>query len=105
MATFSSLTLEQQFEEACMSDVEECRQLGYNPSYFLQMLGEHGAVETARRLILQERVPDGFSTLWELHRLDLTLEACVHDNPQFHALFDAQTLAACDARLASVGYI
>lgn len=49
-------------------------------------------------------VPDGFSRPWELHRLDLTLEACVHDNPQFHALFDAQTLAACDARLASVGY-
>src|ERR1700687_3121267 len=105
MATFSSLTLEQQLEEACMSDVEECRQLGYTPSYFLQMLGEHGAVETARRLILQERVPDGFSTLWELHRLELTLGACVHCQHQFHALFDAQTLAACDARLASVGYI
>jgi hypothetical protein len=37
--------------------------------------------------------------------LDMTLEACIHDNPKFHPLFDAQTLAACDARLASVGYI
>jgi hypothetical protein len=61
--------LEQQFEEACLSDVEECRQLGYNPSYFLKMLSEYGAVETARRLILQDGMPDGFSRLWELHRL------------------------------------
>ena len=39
--------LEQQFEDACLSDVSEARQLGYNPSYFLQMIGEYGAVETA----------------------------------------------------------
>jgi hypothetical protein len=98
-------TLEQQFEDACLSDVDEARQLGYNPSYFIKMLEEHGAVETARRLILQQLLPEGFSRLWEMHRLDLTIEACVHDNPEFHALFDAQTLAACDARLVSVGYI
>ncbi|MCL2641655.1 MAG: hypothetical protein FWD53_12475 [Phycisphaerales bacterium] len=88
-----------------MSDVEEARQLGYNPSYFLKMLEEYGAAETARRLIRQEPLPEGFSRLWEMHRLDLTIEACVHDNPQFHTLFDPQTLEACDARLASVGYI
>ena len=37
-----------------------------------------------------------------MHRLDLTLEACIHDNPPFHQLFNPETLAACDERLASV---
>jgi hypothetical protein len=105
MITFIMTALEKQFEDACLSDVSESKQLGYNPSYFLKMLDEYGAVETARRLILQQPLPEGFSRLWEMHRLDLTIEACVHDNPQFHSLFDAQTLTACDARLASVGYI
>jgi hypothetical protein len=50
-------------------------------------------------------MPEGFSRLWEMNRLDLTLEAGIHDNPKFHLLFDAQTLMACDARLASGGYI
>lgn len=105
MATASRPSLEQEFEDACLSDVSESRALGYNPTYFLQMLSEHGAVETARRLILKDSMPEGFSRLWEMQRLDLTVEACVHDNPRFHPLFDAQTLAACDARLTSVGYI
>ena len=69
------------------------------------MLNEYGAVEATRRLVNSQKMPEGFSRLWEMNRLDLTLEAGIHDNPKFHQLFDAQTLAGCDARLASVGYI
>jgi hypothetical protein len=97
--------LEQEFEDACMSDVEECSKLGYYPHYFVEMVHQHGAVETAKRLIRDQHVPAGFTRLWEMKRLDMTLEACIHDNPKFHSLFDSQTLAACNARLASVGYI
>ena len=63
------------------------------PSYFLQMLNEYGAVEATRRLVNGEKMPEGFSRLWEMKRLDLTLEAGIHDNPKLHPLFDAQTLA------------
>ena len=45
------------------------------PSYFAQMLGEHGAVGAARLLINARTVSDGFTRLWELNRLDLTVEA------------------------------
>lgn len=103
MATTSKLALE--YEEFCLKDLEECKRLGYYPSYFLRMLGEYGAVEATRRLVTSENIPEGFSRLWEMNRLDLTLEAGIHDNPRFHPLFDAGTLAACDARLAGVGYI
>jgi hypothetical protein len=30
--------LEQEFEDACMSDVEECSKLGYYPHYFVQKM-------------------------------------------------------------------
>jgi len=43
--------------------------------------------------------------LWELGRLDLTIEAFVYDNPRFWVLFDAQTLTRCENRLREVGYL
>jgi hypothetical protein len=64
----------------------------------------HSAVETARRRIMKPD-PKGFDRLWEMKRLDMMVEAFVHDNPKFHPLFDQQTLDTCDVRLASVGYI
>jgi hypothetical protein len=97
--------LEQQFEEACLADVDECRQLGYNPGYFLRMVGEHGAREATRRLMLSDHLPEGFTRLVMMGRTDLTLEAFVHDNPQFHALFDDDVVQAATERLHSVGYI
>ena len=104
MAAKAKSALELEFEEACLADLAECRKLGYNPSYFLQMLEDYGAVETARRLINSDMVPDGFTRLYMLNRLDLTLEAGIVDNPRFRSLFDQRTLANCEARLAKAGY-
>jgi hypothetical protein len=53
----SKSALEQEFEDACLSDVEQCSKLGYYPHYFVEMVHQHGAVETAKRLIGDERVP------------------------------------------------
>jgi hypothetical protein len=103
MATTSNLA--EEYKEFCLKDLDECKRLGYYPSYFLQMLQEYGAMEAIRRLVNSEKMPEGFSRLWELKLLDLTLEAGTYDNPRFRPFFDATTLAACDARLASVGYI
>ena len=100
--------LSAQFINACYADAAECRQLGYDPHEFLRMLSEHGPRETARRLVPDgslNHLPYGFTRLWELGRLDLTLEAFIHDNPQFHPLFDPDTVANCDVRLAAVQYI
>ena len=38
------------------------------------MLLDYGGVETARRLLWKDDIPDGFTTLWELKRLDLSAE-------------------------------
>ena len=38
-------------------------------------------------------------------RYDLTLEAYIHNHPEFHEFFTPQQLAECDDRLTQVGYI
>jgi len=50
------------------------RDLGYNATRFLQMLSGQGGLVTARQLLWSDTPSDGFTTLWERHRLDLTVE-------------------------------
>jgi len=50
------------------------RELGYNATRFLQMVSEQGGLAAARQLVWSDIPSDGFTTLWEHHRLDLTVE-------------------------------
>ena len=67
----------------------EARDIGYTPSIFLRMLNEKGALQTARQLINASQPSDGYTRLWELRRLDLSVEAVVHDNAEWHDLVHA----------------
>lgn len=82
----------------------EARKIGYTPSVFLRMLHDRGAIETARYLINASRPSDGYTRLWELDRLDLSVEAVVHDNEEWHGLFTKDELRRCRKRLAEYGY-
>jgi hypothetical protein len=96
---------ERQFEEEVRRAIQECRALGYVPRLFMQMVGELGAVEAARRLLAPpvERCSDGFTRLWELKRLDLTVEYLSTADARFAELFsDAERTIACE-RLALYG--
>lgn len=62
------------------------REIGYTPTRFRQMVGEHGGVDAARRLLLGRTTSDGFATLWEAGRLELSVEAFVL-LPRFAATF------------------
>lgn len=79
------------------------RELGYNASYLLRMLSEHGALETARRLVGSGTPSDGFTALWEFGRLDLTVEALILE-PQYAELFDDELLDAAVERLRGYGF-
>jgi hypothetical protein len=50
------------------------REIGYNPVRFQQMIGAHGHIETAKRLLKGQDTSDGFTRLWEAGRLDLSVE-------------------------------
>jgi len=45
------MSLESEFEDALRGTYEAARKRGYVATYFLQMLAEHGGVETAKRLL------------------------------------------------------
>lgn len=62
------------------------RDLRYNATRFLQMITDEGGVVAARRLLHASAVSDGFTTLWEHARLDLSVEAHVL-RPEFAGLF------------------
>jgi len=77
----------------------------YNASRFLHMLYEHRGLETARILLHAVNVSEGYTALWERDRLDLTVEAVIHDNPRWHPLFTEEELAICSKRLKEYRYL
>jgi hypothetical protein len=67
------------------------------------MVLEPGRVETTSRLLWKDEVSDGFTTLWELKRLDLSVEAFVL-RPEYEPLFTEAERGIARARLKEYGY-
>ncbi len=80
------------------------KEVNYNATRFLQMFEEHGGLETAHILINSPRVSEGYTKLWELKRLDLTIEAIIFDNPEYHELFTEDELRIVKKRLVDFKY-
>src|SRR5688572_13496841 len=98
--------LENAFEQALRRDAEVARtQLKQNSSRFLQMIGEHGGVGAARRLLASPSYQESLTRLWEIdpERLNLSIEAEVL-KPEFASLFTDQERAIARQRLAEFGY-
>jgi hypothetical protein len=97
--------LQDQFDERMLEIYRSAKsEAKYNATAFLAMLNEHGGLETARRLIHAPIVSSGYTALWERKRLDLTVEAVIHDNPKRHPLFTAEEIEICRKRLRGYGY-
>jgi hypothetical protein len=97
-------SIEKSFHRA-MADLYETakREIGYNATRFMQMVAEIGGLATAKRLLQSDQVSDGFTTLWEHQRLDLSVEAHVLQ-AEFASLFDEDDLETARTRLADYGY-
>lgn len=76
----------------------------YNATRYLHLLDAHGGFETARILINSPTVSEGYSKLWELGRLDLTVEALIWDNPEYHVLFSKKEILMLQKRLIEYMY-
>ncbi len=96
--------VERRFTAAMLAIYHQARSIGYTPSIFFRMLNEKGAIQTARQLINAPQPSDGYTRLWELKRLDLSVEAVVHDNAEWHVLFTENELRLCKRRLSEYGY-
>ena len=59
---------------------------GYNATRFLSMVVERGGLKTTRYLLHAATVSEGYTTLRERNRLDLTVEAMIL-RPEWQTLF------------------
>jgi hypothetical protein len=80
------------------------KEAGYNATIFLDMLHKQGGLATAKQLINAPKVSDGYTSLYEKGRLDLTVEAVLIDNPKWHVLFTPEEVARARKRLVEYGY-
>lgn len=89
-----------QFDQVVLDTIDACKvDLGYNPKQFKVMVNQYGALGAVRRILHAPAVSDGFVTLWERRRLDLTVEAIATDK-RFRHLFTEEELTVAEKRLA-----
>lgn len=95
---------EQAFQQEMVNGADLLKsEIGYNPTRWLQMIGAHGAVDAAKRLLTGPRASDGFTTLWESGRLDMSVEFAVL-KPEYEHLFNDAERAEARRRLELYEY-
>jgi hypothetical protein len=111
---FPTLTGGRMYNEALVARFDEAMlqiyqralaEASYKAVRFLQMLHNHRGLETARILLHAQTVSEGYTALWQRGRLDLTVEAVIHDNPKWHPLFTQDELNICKKRLIEYRYL
>ena len=95
--------LASQLEAAMHQTCRESRRLGYVPTRSLQMPNQQGALVTAHQLLASDRYRDGFTRLWDLRPLDLSLE-CVVLKPLFRPLLTEKELNVARCRLRKLDF-
>lgn len=98
-------SLKSKFEQEMYGIYRKAKiEVKYDAHRYFNMLEKHGGLETAHILINSPVESEGYTTLWELGRLDLTVEALIFDTPEYHALFTKEELMKIKKRLQSYGY-
>ena len=104
-------SLIEQFHEEMLGIYQRAKtEAGYNATAFGEMLHEHGGLESAKILLHKENVSGRYTyrlllmPLYLRGRLDITVEAVIHDNPKWHPLFTPEELAISASRLAAHHY-
>jgi hypothetical protein len=95
----SGMTIaEDEFHQAMVAGPSALKRLGYVPTRFIHMVADVGGVDAAHALLTGPSASDGFTTLWELGRLDMSVEATVL-LPWYSEIFSEQELRAARRRL------
>lgn len=98
------MDLKKQFHRDMISIYEKAKdECGYVATRFMQMVVEKGGLATAKELIIKNVDTYGFERLYELKRLDLSVEALVLNN-KYRSLFSSYERQRCRDRLKKYGY-
>jgi hypothetical protein len=92
------------FEKRVDKAIREMIQNSYEPKVFINMRIQHGTIEAIKRLIHSTKIPQGFTTLWEMKRLDLSMENIIQET-EWHNLFSDEDRQAAKKRLIQYEYI
>jgi hypothetical protein len=96
-------SLNRKLDNTLHSAYLRAKTLGYTATEFFHMLNTMRGVQTAKTLINKPR-STGYTRLWEMGHLELTVEAIVVDNPEFHELFEPDEIQRARSRLVENGY-
>ena len=96
-----NMDFNERIQKAIKESIEKCN---YTPHLFIQMVNEHGAVETAKKLINSSKPSDGYVKLYEKSRLDLTVENIVLEE-EWADLFTPEELNKARKRLKDFNFI
>jgi len=67
------------------------------------MIANYGGLKTAQKLLATPNPSEGFEVLWELQRLDLSMENLVL-NPKYRSLFTDEEITTAKERLKAYGF-
>lgn len=96
--------LEKEFDAAVRNQITTIlKTTSYRPTYYMEMVHRHGAYQAAINLVRAAQPAAGFTKLYEMGRLDLSVEALVID-PRFTDLFSTEDRNRAMARLKKYGY-
>ena len=87
--------------ELCDQAESECP--GFRPDCLREAITSEGGRAAAIRLVEADNAPGGFVRLWELGRLDLSVEAEIR-RPEWAGLFDEDLRARAAERLERYGF-
>lgn len=97
--------LERRFHDAMLDIYRRAKsEASYDATIFLGMVSKRGGLSTAQYLINTPKPSDGYTALYLRGRLDLTVEAVVVENPEWHELFTEEELAKAATRLKQYEY-
>lgn len=88
------------FHEDMIDLYKQGKKIGFNPTRFLQMINEYGGYETACKLIAGKDDVSGFTELWVVDRLDLSMEYLVVH--KWAHIFEPEQVKICADRLAGL---
>ncbi|MET3196932.1 HNH endonuclease [Gottfriedia sp. OAE603] len=98
-----SKELEILFHKDMLNIYTNAKNIGYNASRFKQMVANEGGLTVARKFITNNTPSEGFTSLWELKRLDLTVEALILKE-KYQYLFSEYERKKVFERLLEYGY-
>jgi hypothetical protein len=97
--------LETRFNQAMFDVYRRAKaEAKYTATDFYEMITSDGGRFTAKRLINSAQPSRGYTELYLRKRLDLTVEAVVVENPQWHPLFVQEEIEKAEKRLRAYGY-